>query len=153
MPFEKQELKLRFSTRPEYTHKIFDIVEKLLDIIVLDKTGHAEFIIALGEALDNAIVHGNKQQPDKFIELACSVDDIQIACSITNDGPGFAYKERLANPIVDIDPKKLIFNVTQGKLGGLGINLIRKCVSEVRFNEAGNQITLIKYIQSKSVRK
>ena len=78
MKDKNQELKLRFVTRPEYTHKIFDIIEDLLEIIITDKTRRYEFIIALGEALDNAITHGNKQDPENFIEITWLIDKAQM---------------------------------------------------------------------------
>lgn len=143
-----QELKIRVFTRPQYTHKIFDIIEELLDIIVLDKTQRYEFIIALGEALDNAITHGNHQDPARFIEINCAIDDTQIACTIADEGSGFDHQKHLANIPKEFDPKAIIHRAAKGKIGGLGFGLIKKCIDEVRFNQRGNQITLIKYLAS-----
>lgn len=144
MKNKSQELRLKFVTRPEYTHKIFDIIEDLLEIIITDKTRRYEFIIGLGEALDNAITHGNKQNPENFIEITCLIDKTQISCAIADEGDGFDHKTKLATPAKEFDPKTLVSRAAAGKIGGLGLGLIRKCVDEVAFNKKGNQITIVK---------
>ncbi len=143
---KSQELKIRFVTRPEFTHKIFDIIEDLLEIVILDKTRRYEFIIGLGEALDNAITHGNKQNSDKFIEINCIIDKSKVSCTIADEGPGFDYKKHLALPMKEFDPKALVTRAAAGKIGGLGLGLVRKCVDKINFNKSGNQITLFKYL-------
>lgn len=143
----RQELKIRFATKPEYTHKIFDIIENLLDIVVLDKDRRYEFVIGLGEALDNAIVHGNKLDQDKFVEINCAVNQERITCTITDQGKGFGYQRYLTISMAEFDPKVLIRKATRGEMGGLGLGLIRKCMDKVHFNKVGNQITLIKYLR------
>lgn len=153
MKSKKQELKIRFVTRPEYTHKIFDILEELLEIIILDKSRRYEFIIGLGEALDNAIIHGNKRDPDKFVEVDCIIDESKISCVINDEGTGFDHKKHLAVPMSEFDPKALVHKASKGKINGLGLGLIRKCIDEVHFNERGNQITLVKYISPSLVTK
>ena len=140
------QLRIRFITSPEYTHKVFDIIEELLDVVVMDKDQRHEFIIGLGEALDNAIVHGNKLDPNKFVEVSCRVDKEKISCTIVDEGEGFAYQSYLSVPMSEYDPQVLIRKATQGKLKALGLGLIRKCMDEVVFNETGNQVTLVKHL-------
>ena len=149
----QQELKIKFSTSPEYTHKIFDIIEELLDIVVLNKENRNEFIIGLGEALDNAITHGNKLNKDKFIHIECMVGSDKITCSITDEGEGFDYKPRLDKPIEQFHPQVLIQKASKGEIGGLGIGLIRKCVDEVHFAEGGRKITLVKNLAAALAKK
>lgn len=138
------ELKIKLATQARYTHKVFDIIEELLDIVVLDKDKRHEFIIALGEALDNAITHGNKLDQNKFIEIECLVTRNQITCSVQDEGPGFNYKPYLNQTLADFDLLKFIEKVRKGQICGLGLALIRKCSDEVYFNETGNKIYFVK---------
>lgn len=148
-----QELTVKFATQPEYTRKIFDIIEELLDIVVLDKERRSEFIIGLGEALDNAITHGNKLNKEKSVYIECAVDKDKICCAVTDEGNGFKHEDYLAIPMEEFQPQMLIKKAARGKIGGLGIGLMRKCMDEVYFNESGNKITLVKYLAPATVNK
>jgi serine/threonine-protein kinase RsbW len=144
----EQELKIKFSTQASFTRKIFDIIEKLLDIVVMNKEKRREFIIALGEALDNAIVHGNKMSKDKFVEVECTVSPSQITCLVKDEGDGFDYRLITSRPLDEFKPQNLIKQAVKGKVGGLGIALMRKCTDEVRYSNKGNQVSLTKYLKT-----
>ena len=144
----EQQLKIKFSTQPSFTHKIFDIIDELLDIVVMDKEKRREFIIALGEALDNAIVHGNKMSKDKFVEVECMVSPSQITCLVKDEGDGFDYRLITSQPLDEFSPQNLMQRAVKGKIGGLGIALIRKCTDEVTFSNKGNQVSFTKYLKT-----
>ncbi|MEK7448275.1 MAG: ATP-binding protein [Planctomycetota bacterium] len=150
---QQQELKIKFSTSPEYTHKIFDIIEELMDMVVLDKEDRNEFIIALGEALDNAITHGNKLDRQKFIHIECYITPDQICCSIMDEGDGFDHQSYLNKPMEQFYPEVLMQKARKGEIGGLGIGLIRKCVNEVSFSQGGRKIILMKQLARNLVKK
>ncbi len=115
--------------------------------------------IALQEALSNAVYHGNlevdsdlrQHNETEFYELARNRQGIEPYCyrqvlihacvtpklarfTITDEGPGF-NTSILDKPI---EPEDLL------QTGGRGLLLIRTFMDQVKFNKAGNQITLIK---------
>ena len=91
--------------------------------------------LAYEEAIVNAIRHGNKCDPDKTVRVEMSCDDERVTIRITDQGPGF-------------DPKK-IPDPRQDDLlevpGGRGVLLISEVMSEVSYNDLGNQITMVKH--------
>lgn len=142
----RQTLSLKFPTQPQYTHKIFKIIEELLDLVVLEQKKRKEFIIALGEALDNAITHGNKLDKDKFIEVECLVNPEKIICRIKDEGEGFNYKPSLGQHTKEFNPVDLVKQATKGKIGGFGLVLMKKCANEITFNDQGNEISFTVYL-------
>ena len=82
----------------------------------------------------NAIRHGNRCADDKsvMVEMTCDADRVMIR--ITDEGAGFDTK---AIP----DPRQEdLLEVP----GGRGVLLISEIMSEVHYNDKGNQIMMIK---------
>jgi len=88
--------------------------------------------VALSEALANAIVYGNGQEPTRMVEVRveCLPDCLHV--NVTDEGPGF-------------DPATVRDPVTPDDLElpcGRGLFLIRNLMDDVRFNSPGNSICM-----------
>lgn len=142
----KQSLKIKFFTQPKYTRKIFEIMSGFLDVMIPNKTAYREFMVALGEAMDNAIMHGNQLASTKYIELECEIEDNKITCHIQDEGNGFNCQKYMSDPLVNFTPEALMKKVTQfGTPGSMGIAMMRKCMNDVFYNEAGTRLTMVKH--------
>lgn len=98
-----------------------------------DLCGPAEVssvVIALYEALSNAVVHGNRGDASKKVRVRAELDYDAVAFSVSDEGEGFV--------IEDVGGK----DAHAG--GGRGIYLMNQFMDEVRFNAQGNEVTLIK---------
>jgi len=107
---------------------------------VLDNKGYGERNIfavklALEEAVVNAIKHGNQLDDTKKVTISFYIDDDRALISIEDEGEGFD-PSAIADPT---DPENLMAS------SGRGLALIRAYMDEVRFNEKGNEISLVKY--------
>jgi serine/threonine-protein kinase RsbW len=88
--------------------------------------------VVLSEALSNAIVRGNGEDSDKWVDVRAELLTDIIRVHVTDEGPGF-------------DPGSVPDPVTPEQLdtsGGRGLYLIRKLVDSVEFNEQGNSICM-----------
>jgi serine/threonine-protein kinase RsbW len=90
--------------------------------------------LALEEGLNNAINHGNGCDPSKKVTIAFDVDETRVAITITDQGEGF-------DPSTVPDPRA---EENLEKPSGRGLMLMRAYMDEVRFNERGNQVRMIK---------
>jgi serine/threonine-protein kinase RsbW len=89
-------------------------------------------MVAVTEAVNNAIRHGNKFDKDKNVYLSLVVNSNQLKFEIEDEGVGFDYTnlddptapENLENP------------------GGRGIFLIRHLADEVEFSNDGRRVEL-----------
>ena len=88
--------------------------------------------VALGEALANAILYGNRQDPQKRVRVRAELRPGEAVVTITDEGPGF-------DPGSVQDPT---IPEHRGRSHGRGLFLLRSLADEVRFNEAGNSVTL-----------
>ncbi len=90
--------------------------------------------LALEEALVNAMKHGNRMDPNKQVHLRCFVSAQEVWVQITDQGQGFD-----PNQIPDCTaPENL------ERPCGRGLMLMRNFMTQVQFNERGNQVTMIK---------
>ena len=111
-------------------------VEKMIDNVCeqkkLNEDYYGNILIAITEAVNNAIIHGNKQNPEKKIIVQCSNSDKDINFTIEDQGDGFDF-ENLPDPT---DPDNL------EKPHGRGVFLMRNLADEVNFHENGRVVEL-----------
>lgn len=91
--------------------------------------------LAIEEAIVNAITHGNKHAAGKIVELEIRVDPQTIFMRVKDQGAGFKPAE-VPDPRDDDH-----LECTNGR----GVLLIREFMSEVRYNDRGNEVTMIKH--------
>jgi serine/threonine-protein kinase RsbW len=91
------------------------------------------FRVGLSEALANAMLYGNAEDPAKQVRVEVLVSATSITARVTDQGNGF-------DPLAVPDP------TTPENLrcpGGRGLFLMRELMDEVHFNERGNCVTLV----------
>jgi len=91
--------------------------------------------VALREALVNAVVHGNRQDPKKQVVVRCFCQqDRGMLLVVEDEGPGFD-----PNKVPDPTHGERLFE-THGR----GLYLIRRSVDRVRFSKSGRRVTMVK---------
>jgi serine/threonine-protein kinase RsbW len=89
--------------------------------------------VVLSEALSNAIVRGNCEDCNKWVDVRAELGPEAISVYVTDEGPGFD-PSTIPEPI---RPEQL------DEASGRGLFLIRKLVDAVQFNTQGNSICMI----------
>ena len=102
----------------------------------LDDDIYGNIMIAVTEAVNNAIKHGNANNRSKNVSLSLSLEDGIIKFLIKDEGKGFDY-ENLPDPT---SPENL------EKPGGRGIFLMKHLSDEVQFKDGGKQVELCFYV-------
>ncbi len=120
-------------------------IERLLAALEANKWEGRDLFhiqLAIEEALVNAITHGNKLADDKVVEVEFRVDPQTTYMRIKDQGAGF-------DPSAVPDPRDdEHLECTNGR----GVMLIRELMSEVRYNDRGNEVTMIKYRSAEEVK-
>ena len=132
-----------------------EIVERLLPFIRgleqdLSEQDREDGITALREVLMNAIEHGGSCNPTKKVRLAYVRTTRAILYHVADPGPGFSF-DRLPHAAISNPPDSpLGHHQVRSQLGirpgGFGLLLTRSLVDEVIYNEAGNEVLVIKYL-------
>ena len=90
--------------------------------------------MALEESLTNAIHHGNGLDEAKYVEFECRIGPSELWAQIRDEGEGFKPDE-VPDP-TDDDHLEIP--------GGRGLMLMRAYMTDVRYNDAGNCVTMVK---------
>ena len=113
------------------------IVEKAIDEITattgISHANYGRIWVAVLEAVNNAIRHGNKFAPDKFVNVSLKCEGDKFTIIVEDEGCGFS-------PESIPDPTSLE-NIE--KLDGRGVFLIMKLADEIEFSEKGNSVTIV----------
>ena len=113
------------------------IAEKLVDDVCkkfsVNEDFYGNILIAVTEAVNNAINHGNRQNPDKKVQLDFVERADRLSFSIQDEGEGFDHNA-LPDPT---DPENL------EKISGRGVFLMKHLADEVVFSENGTRVEMI----------
>jgi serine/threonine-protein kinase RsbW len=91
--------------------------------------------LALREALENAVVHGNQEDPEKKVHIRCRCQPgKEISIVVTDQGKGFDFEKIVGNGIAS-DP---------AAEHGRGIQLMKAYMDDVHFARGGSEVRLRK---------
>jgi len=102
----------------------------------LDDDIYGNIMIAVTEAVNNAIRHGNKDNSSKNVFISLSLEDGMIKFKIQDEGDGFNFHQ-LPDPT---SPENI------SKPGGRGIFLMKHLSDEVDFKDNGKVVELSFYV-------
>jgi anti-sigma regulatory factor (Ser/Thr protein kinase) len=93
----------------------------------------------------NAIEWGHRRNADLVLRITYRIDAQAVTLIIRDQGPGF-NPNRLPHAATEDDPigHLDIRNEMGIREGGFGIMLSKGLVDDFRYNEKGNEVTLIK---------
>jgi serine/threonine-protein kinase RsbW len=94
-----------------------------------------DVMVALQEALVNAVLHGCKNDPSQIVRCSVEVDSETVTIMIRDPGEGFE-----SAAVTDVSDDGI--NLTNH---GRGILLMRGLMDEVSYSHAGSELTLKKH--------
>ncbi|MCZ8353654.1 MAG: ATP-binding protein [Cyclobacteriaceae bacterium] len=104
----------------------------------LNEDMYGNIMIAVTEAVNNAIKHGNKADSSKNVFLSLTLDENLLKFVVKDEGPGFDF-HTLPDPTA---PENL------DKPGGRGIFLMRHLSDDVNFKDNGRVVELSFYMNA-----
>lgn len=131
-------------TRPEMKKDIqieskienINLVEKLVDEISeeaqINSEVYGKILIATVEAVNNSIVHGNKEDESKKVTIEFFVEQEVVRIFVEDEGPGFDY-ETVPDPTI---PENI------ENIHGRGVYLMKHLADGVEFHNEGNRVEL-----------
>lgn len=117
-------LKLVISSDRNEIRKFESLLEEINNSLKLPPEKFINLQIAASEALVNAIVHGNRENPEKNVHLSLEFDDTNLCIKIKDEGDGFDI-DALPDPTA-------VENLL--KESGRGIFIIRSLVDDFKCN-------------------
>lgn len=126
--------RMTLASTPKNVSRVERFVEKVQDHVALDEIQMHKVMVALTEAVNNAIVHGNKEKKQKKVYVTCEILPGWLLFIVNDQGRGFR-PERVANPLRE---ENLL------RESGRGIFLMRTLMDRVEFEavKSGYQVRL-----------
>ncbi len=116
-----------------------DQIKNMLEQIGTDESDIFDIRLCLEEALINAIKYGNKFDKTKKVQIDFNYKDAKVTLSVEDNGRGFNLSS-IPDPTSDE-------NILRGS--GRGVFLIKHLMDELKSNEQGNRLTMIKHLKLK----
>lgn len=125
----------------QFVHVMIDLPDGEKEVVAL----------ALRELLMNAIEYGGKLDPTKYVEMSYLRTKRAVACRVKDPGEGFSFEEISHSAVLNPsgDPLRHVHYREAQSLrpGGFGVLLARNSVDELIYNEKGNEVVLVKYVE------
>ena len=130
IPTKHQTLKI--NSNAQSLRLVERLVADICEVYDVNEDVYGNMLIAVTEAVNNAIVHGNKNDHDKFVKIGFESDDKQMIFSIADEGQGFNHAG-IPDPT---DPTNL------DKVSGRGVFLMASLSDSIRFEDNGSKVYL-----------
>lgn len=123
---------LKISSNANNLRLVERLIEDVCDLYGMNEDKYGNMLIAVTEAVNNAIYHGNKCAEDKFVKIGFEPVKDELVFSINDEGPGFD-PSALPDPT---DPANI------EKINGRGVFLMSSLSDSIRFEDNGRKVLL-----------
>ncbi|QQR95911.1 MAG: ATP-binding protein [Bacteroidota bacterium] len=123
---------IQIESKPESIHIIERLVDDLKGEHNIPEDAYGNILVAVTEAVNNAIQHGNKYNPNLKVKISYEVESDTISFAITDQGKGFDYYN-LPDPTA---PENL------EKPTGRGVFLMKHLADQIIFSNNGSSVEL-----------
>jgi serine/threonine-protein kinase RsbW len=129
----KKTLALTLASDLDELDRIERFVQEITNLVPCDTDTKHNIMLVLTEAVSNAILHGNRQQADKSVEVRAELEPGRIVLTVQDEGGGFD-PENIPDPL----EKNNIL-----KSSGRGVWLMHEFSGKVRFLDGGRKVELV----------
>ena len=126
------EQRLSFSSKAENLNLIEKMIDDVCEKNKVNEDYYGNILIAVTEAVNNAIHHGNRSNPDKQVNVTYDSSDSSLFFTIQDEGPGFDY-DNLPDPT---DPQNI------EKPHGRGVFLMKNLSDKIEFFDGGSIVKI-----------
>ncbi|MEL6122440.1 MAG: ATP-binding protein [Bacteroidota bacterium] len=112
--------------------KLEEFVQSIAKRYGITEDKFPDILISLTEAVNNAIIHGNKKDISKLVEIQMSRTDDGLAFTVRDEGAGF-------NPAKVPDPTTA---ERRHHCGGRGVFLMKQLADDIRFRNNGSTVEI-----------
>ncbi len=123
---------LKISSDTQNITLVEQVIDDVCEQYKVNEDRYGNILIAVTEAVNNAIQHGNNNNPEKSVTINYSIDSISITFCILDEGNGFDHVN-LPDPTA---PENI------DKINGRGIFLMKNLSDNIQFDQDGKQVQL-----------
>lgn len=124
---------------PNAIGRVESFLRRISKRVPLDDIQFHKLMVSLTEAVNNAIVHGNKSNARKKVVVVCHCMPDELVITVSDQGKGFDL-EKVENPLAD---ENLL------RTSGRGIFLMRTLMDRVEYEMSKKGVTVTLVLQLK----
>lgn len=128
--------KINFPSQAENIHLVEKLVDEVCDELSVQEDNYGNILIALTEAVNNAIHHGNKLDATKKTYVSCTSEEHKLTFKVKDEGLGFNFYS-LPDPTSSENIETP---------NGRGIFLMKNLADEINFDDEGRIVELTFHI-------
>jgi serine/threonine-protein kinase RsbW len=114
-------------------NKVRSFLEEVYKEFSLETNSFNRVFLGISEAVNNAILHGNRLDPEKWVFIKMYLLGKQLQIEVEDEGDGFCEKV-LFNPTTPENVKRE---------HGRGIFIMKQLAEEVVFKEGGRKVYIL----------
>jgi DNA-binding response OmpR family regulator len=142
-------LSVRLRCKAETADRILHFLREIA--IDLPANERENIATAFREILSNAIEHGGGSDPNKHVVITYVRGERALFYYVRDPGKGFSFEDiphaAVSNPMDSPTDHVEVRQQRGMRPGGFGIFMTRQLVDEMIYNEKGNEVLLIKYLE------
>jgi serine/threonine-protein kinase RsbW len=124
--------KIRIESQVANLRIVENAIDETTSVIGISQDNYGKILVSAMEAVNNAILHGNKSNPEKIVDIEISFESDELKISVTDEGPGFC-PDKVPDPTT---PENI------EELNGRGIYLMSHLADKIKYSEKGNSVTM-----------
>lgn len=123
---------LNIASKIESLREVEKLVDEVSEACSMRSEVYGNVLIATMEAANNAILHGNKLNAKKDVNIAFKWTDVKLVLEVTDQGKGFNFSN-IPDPTAPGNIEKV---------NGRGVFLMEHLSDEISFQENGRKVNL-----------
>ena len=124
---------VRIPSIKENVSMVESFIENMGKKIEIEETVYGNVLVSVTEAVNNAIVHGNKEDKTKKVKLELKKNKKSVRFVVEDEGFGFDHKN-IPDPT---NPKNI------DKIKGRGVFLIKSLSDKAKFKDGGRTVDML----------
>jgi CheY-like chemotaxis protein/anti-sigma regulatory factor (Ser/Thr protein kinase) len=145
------EIHFQLQSDTEYLDELNHLLGSLFLFSGVAESQVRQLIAAVREMGTNAIEWGHQKNIDLIVTVTYRIDPEKVTITIKDTGPGFDRRKLLHAAKPEDPVSHLMVRETLGmREGGFGILMAEGLVDDLQYNEAGNEVRLVKYYVTKA---
>lgn len=126
-------LELKIASGIEHISEVEKFIDSFTTEFNLGQRLYGQIDLSIIEAVNNAILFGNKRDESKYVTIVATLDDTLFYVSVEDEGDGFDYSKYPEDPTI---PENL------EKTCGRGIYLMSILSDRLIYEKNGSKVTL-----------
>ena len=124
---------VRIPSIKENVSMVESFIENMGEKIEIEEAVYGNVLVSVTEAVNNAIVHGNKEDKDKKVKLELKKNKKSVRFVVEDEGFGFDHKN-IPDPT---NPTNI------DKIKGRGVFLIKSLSDKAKFKDGGRTVDML----------